>query len=267
MPRPRWSHSVYRNGAPTPIGTVQSAATTVTFLDGTVSPDTDYDYTIVANDGVRDGPEPGEHHRTHAPAPVVVPTAISMLDENTNGRVDRIHVVFSAPVTCSAPCLTPGSLRSSGRDRAERRSFLRNRCLAQPHRGLGSAQHRGRSGHGRADRERERVLSNLLEPVGFAASSPSDGMAPVPIDLTSSNEGLLDNVMEPGDTFTVTFSEPIDPTSVIAANVKQARPLGPGQRRHDHRRSERRPDRPRQRHVRPARRRDDRLPGLDADLA
>jgi hypothetical protein len=46
-------------------------------------------------------------------------------------------------------------------------------------------------------------------------------MAPIPVDLTSANNGLLDNVMEPGDTFTVTFSEPIDPGSVIAANVKQ----------------------------------------------
>jgi len=72
------------------------------------------------------------------------------------------------------------------------------------------------------------VLSSLLDPVGFAATSPSDDMAPVPIDLASTNEGLFDNIMEPGDTFTVTFSEPIDPTSIIAANVKQLDPSGPG---------------------------------------
>lgn len=223
-------YSVYRNGGATPIGTVQSAATTVTFLDAAVSPDTDYDYTIVANDGVQDGPPSLASNTVHTPpAPVVVPTAISMLDQNTNGRVDRIHVVFSAPVTCSAPCLTPwvltdlpvGTVLSdvelSGSD-----------VWLNLTEGWGPRSTAVGAATVALTASTNGVLSSLLDPVGFAATSPSDDMAPVPIDLASTNEGLFDNIMEPGDTFTVTFSEPIDPTSIIAANVKQLDPSGPG---------------------------------------
>ncbi|HEX2704947.1 MAG TPA: hypothetical protein VHM65_04250 [Candidatus Lustribacter sp.] len=46
--------------------------------------------------------------------------------------------------------------------------------------------------------------------------------------MTSANIGSALRVMEVGDTFTVTFSEPLNPRVVLAANAKQTDPSGPG---------------------------------------
>ncbi len=53
----------------------------------------------------------------------------------------------------------------------------------------------------------------------FAASAPADGARPVPVSLTSTNNGVTAGLMEAGDVFAVTFSEaiasPVGPTTTI----------------------------------------------------
>ena len=65
-----------------------------------------------------------------------------------------------------------------------------------------------------------RDASNSSRQSRFPATAPADKAGPVPTLLATTN-GAHDNVMEDGDTFTVTFSEPLDPNSVHADNVKE----------------------------------------------
>src|SRR5207253_889336 len=62
----------------------------------------------------------------------------------------------------------------------------------------------------------------------FAASSPADGAKPVPVGVTSTNNGLVAGLMEAGDTFAVTFSENIASAVGPGAGVTETDPSGAG---------------------------------------
>src|SRR6185312_1357818 len=153
-------------------------------------------------------------------------TTMSMLDNNTNGKVDQVELVFDRPVSCTAPCTSVWTLAN---------------VPSNGH--LGTVSVSGQTvdlnineGSQAADTavgaftvalasSANGVVDSGNHPAHFGATAPDDKAAPVPTDITSTN-GATDNVMEPGDTFTATFSEPIDPSSVHAANVKETDPVG-----------------------------------------
>ena len=62
----------------------------------------------------------------------------------------------------------------------------------------------------------------------FAATSPSDGAKPVPVSVTSVNNGIVAGVMEAGDTVTVTFSETIATAAGPGTTITETDPTGSG---------------------------------------
>jgi hypothetical protein len=62
----------------------------------------------------------------------------------------------------------------------------------------------------------------------FAATAPADAAKPVPVAVTSTNNGATAGLIEPGDTFAVTFSEPIATAVGPATTITEADPTGSG---------------------------------------
>ncbi len=224
------NYSVYRNGGYDPIGTVTTSANPVTFRDDTLDPGTEATYTVVADDGTQPGPAslPSD--------PVTTPTAsattmqsVRLLDIDADGRTDQLDVTFSDPVTCTAPCTTPWQLAGLPNGTNLTGVTLEG-DVAHLHLSEGFGTRSTEVGSATI------ALTDLgggvrgpdTTAVTFAAQPPTDGMGPIPIDLASANEATTAGLMEVGDTFTVTFSEPIDPDSVLPANVKLLDPSGIG---------------------------------------
>ena len=224
------NYSVYRNGGYDPIGTLTSSADPVTFRDDTLDPGTEATYTVIADDGTQAGPA------SPASDPVTTPSgsatsmqSIRLLDLDEDGRTDQLDVTFNDPVTCTAPCTAPWQLAGlpSGTHLTEVTidGEVAHLLLAE---GFGPRSTEVGSATIALTDLGDGVLGLDSTPVTFAAQAPDDGMGPIPIDLASSNEASTAGLLELGDTFTVTFSEPIDPDSVLPANVKLLDPSGVG---------------------------------------
>ena len=166
--------------------------------------------------------QPGERPLDPADPGFPVLTSMVMQDVNTDGKVDRVVATFSEPVTCTAPCLTPVDPGQRALGRAPLAVTAAGTTCHADHR-----SRRRRPGH------RSRARSPSHSPRRPTASSAATGASRTsrrphpptapgrcPTDITSTN-GPTPNVMEPGDTFTATFSEPIDPASVHQGNVKE----------------------------------------------
>ena len=111
-------------------------------------------------------PETSPRSRPSGPSdgakPILV--TLTMLDNNTNGKVDRVTAVFSetlAASTATAPWTlanTPSGARSERRGRHDDRN-------ADAHRGCGRGEHRRRQLHGRAGYECHRDPRRRRQPV------------------------------------------------------------------------------------------------------
>jgi hypothetical protein len=143
--------------------------------------------------------------------------------------VDQVVVTFSENVTCAAPCLSPwtlanvpsgGALQSVSTSAGQVTLNLQE-GYAPPDTSVGAFT------VALANDPVNGVVGGGGTAARFAATAPADAAAPVPVSM-SSTPGTTPGVMEDGDTFTVTFSEPVDPSSVIAANVKELDQNGAG---------------------------------------
>ncbi len=225
-------YRVYRDDRPAPVGQVSApTGDPVAFTDTGLVPGTTHTYYVVADDGTNFSEPSGTSDPImvqEAPVPVLV--ALTALDGDTDGLVDTVAAQFSDPVSCSAACTAPwtltgfptGTTLSAVSVYGDTATLTLTEGTAAPKTDVGSAMVTlAASADG--------VLGGVNnDPVSFPATKPADGMAPVPVSMTSSNGGALAGVMEAGDTFAVTFSEPINPASVIAANVKQYDQVGAG---------------------------------------
>jgi hypothetical protein len=225
-------YRIYRDDRPAPVGQISApTGDPVAFTDTGLVPGTTHTYFVVADDGTNFS----EASATSDPitvqeAPVPVLVALTALDEDTDGLVDTVTAQFSDPVSCSGSCTSPWTLTGFPTDTTvaavsvtgDTATLTLNEGTDAPKTDVGSAMVTLTAAV-------DGVLGGVNnDPVSFPATKPADGMAPVPVSMSSSNGGAQVGVMEAGDTFSVTFSEPINPASVIAANVKQYDQAGAG---------------------------------------
>jgi hypothetical protein len=223
-------YQVFRDGGSIPVGEVTSASTgTVGFADTGLDPGSTHTWRVRAFDGSNLSGLSGVSNPVTLDDPgYPVLTGLVMRDLDADGLVDRVVADFSADITCAAPCLASWTLANVPSAGALRSVTVAGR----------SAVLDLDEGSGPRDTAvggfRISLAPNGTGPVDVAGraarfdpSAPTDQAGPVPTDITST-DGAVDNVMEPGDTFTATFSEPINPASVQAANTKEFDQAGAG---------------------------------------
>lgn len=223
-------YSVFRDGGSTAVGQVTSSSSgSVTFNDSGMLPGSTHTWRIRASDGSNtSGLSASSNSVTLGDPGYAVLTQLAMFDGDANGKVDRVVATFSGNVSCAAPCLSPwtfakvpsgGTLQSvstSGRDVTLR---LKEGSGAPSTAPGGFTVSLAAAANG--------VVDSSSRQSRFGSTTPDDKAGPVPTDIAST-KGAKANVMEPGDTFTATFSEPIAPASVNAANVKEYDQNGAG---------------------------------------
>ncbi|MGH2595725.1 MAG: hypothetical protein ACRDH7_07155 [Actinomycetota bacterium] len=223
-------YNVYRDGGSVPIGTITSnSSTTVGYHDDGLSPGSTHTYAVDASDGVNtSAPSPSSGPITvQAPdSPVLI--SLRMFDGNQNGKVDQVVASFSEPVSCTVPCLTPWTLQnvpSGGNLLAV--SVAGSQATLTLAEGAGAAD----TSIGAFRVTLAAALGGIVDtdgnPAGFAATAPADLAGPVPVSITDTN-GSVDGQMQAGDTLRVTFSEALDPASLLQANIKETDPTGVG---------------------------------------
>lgn len=226
------TYSLYRDGGGTPIGIVTSTVPgqPVRFVDTDLPMGTPHTYAARASDGIQSGPM----SQTSAPistdfaaAPVL--ESLAAFDRDTDGHLDRVTVTFSHDVFCGSPCLSPwsftglpaGTSLSSVSVEGRRVQLDLDEGGGAPSTAVGNLKVALSSANGG-------VEDAQGDNAGFGQTPVADRMGPVPVAITSSDVGGHPGLMEAGDTMQVTFSEPIDPDTVFAANVKQFDPPGDG---------------------------------------
>ena len=217
-------YNIYRDGGVSPVGQVTSASTaTVSFNDIGMAPGSTHTWTVQASDGTNLSPmSPVSDPVTLTNLGYPALTGLAMYDRDTDGRVDQVQATFSEDVDCADPCLSPWTLAnipSGGTLQSVSVSGLTvTLTLAE---GAGAPDTSvGGFTLALAPDSVGGVVGGGGTAARFAATAPADQAAPVPVSLAST-PGSQPGVMEDNDTFTVGFSEPIDPLSVHAANVKE----------------------------------------------
>jgi hypothetical protein len=164
-----------------------------------------------------------------APADKATPVLVTltMLDNNTNGKVDRITATFSetlASTTDAAPW-TLANVPSSGTKSTLSTSAAIATLLITE--GAGAAD----TSVGALTVTLTASATGIRDAAGnqssFAATAPSDGAAPVPVTVTDTN-GVTNGKMESGDTLVVTFSEPIASAITSPMTITETDPSGGG---------------------------------------
>jgi hypothetical protein len=155
--------------------------------------------------------------------------SLVMQDVNTNGKVDRVLATFSETLAAYSAGTAPwtlanvpsgGSLTSVSVSAAVATLTIAEGAGA-PDTAVGSfTVALSTSATGIRD-----AAGNLSS---FAATSPTDGARPVPIAVTSTNNGLTAGLMEAGDILQVTFSETLAALGSAATTVTESDPTGGG---------------------------------------
>jgi hypothetical protein len=142
----------------------------------------------------------------------VAPTllTLTMQDNNTNGKVDRALATFSEALSAYSAGTTPWTLTnvpSGGSLSSVTRSGATATLTISEGAGIRDAAGNQSS---------------------FTATTPNDNAKPVPVSVTSANNGLTAGLMEVGDTFLVTFSEPIATPVGPSTTITETDPSGAG---------------------------------------
>ena len=231
---PSITYLVYRDTLPNPVGQVTSSSTTtVSFTDTGLTPESVHTYTIIATDGqLASSPsDPSDPITVLAGADSAPPQlqTIEMLDVDTDGKVDRVEVTFDEALAAYTAGTAPWTLANvpSGGTLA---SVSVNGSVATLTitEGAGAANTAvgtftvALATNANGIRDANGNLSS------FGALAPADGAAPVPIN-TSRIGGTTSGLIEAGDTFTATFSEPIAAASVPGTTtISESDPSGGG---------------------------------------
>ncbi len=180
--------------------------------------------------GIRDPAGNQSSFGSTAPTDQAAPVLVSLLmqDANTNGRVDRALAGFSEALAAYSAGSGPWTLAGvpSG-------GSLGSVAVA------GSSATLTSEGAGPLDTAVGSFTialasspAGVRDPAGnqaaFAATTPTDGAKPVPVSVTSANNGATAGLIEAGDTFTVTFSETIATAVGPSAPITETDPSGAG---------------------------------------
>ncbi len=153
----------------------------------------------------------------------------TLLDATGNGKVDRVTVTWTETLTTYTAGVTPWTLAhvpSGGTlTPASVSSATATLTITE---GAGAAD----TAVGSMTVALATSATGIRDAAGnlasFAAVAPVDGARPVPIAMGGTN-GTIDGRIEPGDTVTITFSEPLATESVpTSTTVTLADPAGTG---------------------------------------
>ncbi len=181
--------------------------------------------------GIRDSAGNLSSYTSTAPTDRAAPALVtlSLLDNNGNGKVDRVTALFSETLQTYTAATTPWTLTNvpSG-------GTLSTVALSSATLTLTLTE-----GAGIADTlvgtMTVAMAANALgarDAIGnlgtFAATTPLDKAKPAAATITDTN-GTLDGKAEPGDTIVITFSEPLAPASAPSSTtVTLTDPVGTG---------------------------------------
>ena len=160
-----------------------------------------------------------------APAPVTM----VMLDPNTNGRVNRVTITWSeslAATTTNRTIWTLANVPSGGTLSSVSASGTTGTLTITE--GAGALD----TGVGAFTIALAPAANGPRDAAGnrstFAARAPTDGARPLPVSVSDTN-GATDGRVQPGDTLSVLFSEPMDTSSIPATTtVTLTDPAGAG---------------------------------------
>ncbi len=228
---------------------VSGAQATLTLIEGTGAATTavgSFRVTLTSNPaGIRDASGNLASYAATAPTDRAAPALVtlSLLDNNGNGKVDRVTALFSETLQAYTAGTAPWTLTNvpSGGTvaSAARASATITLTLTE---GAGAANTSvgamtvAMAANAAGARD---ALGNLGS---FTATTPLDRAKPAAVTITDTN-GSTDGRVQPGDTVVITFSEPLAPASVPSFhNGHPDRPDGRRQRHpHDGRCEQRRP--------------------------
>ncbi len=222
------NYQVYRDGLPVAVIT-SGSQDTVSFVDSQLTAGSTHTWQVRAwDDSNASALSPVSEPFTLPDQGAAVPTKIELRDADSNGRVDRLDVTFSADISCTQPCLAPWALAEvpSGGTLASVSTAGRVATLNLSE-GPGTPDTAVGGLNVELGADPAGIVDSQGRISGFAPSTPLDRAAPVPVDVATTG-GATPAVMEPGDTFTASFSEALDPATVLAANVKELDPAGSG---------------------------------------
>ena len=155
--------------------------------------------------------------------------SLSMRDVNTNGKVDRVLATFSESLAAYSAGTAPwtlanvpsgGSLSSVSVSGA-----VATLTIAE---GAGAADTAVGSFSVALSTSATGIRDAAGNLASFAATSPADGARPVPIAVTSTNNGTTAGLMEAGDILQVTFSETLAALGSAVTTVTESDPTGSG---------------------------------------
>ncbi len=231
---PSLDYEVYRDSLPGPIAVVTSSSTTtVNYTDTGLSPLSMHTYQIRATDGqlfssFSDVSDPiTVQNGADGAAPNL--TGLSMLDQDHDGRIDRVVATFSETLAAYTAGNAPWTLTNvpSGGTLASV-SVAGTQATLTITEGAGAQNTAVGSFRIALAANPNGIRDAAGNQTSFAAIAPSDDAAPVPINLAR-KAGSGNGLMQPGDQLKITFSEPIRPASVPnTVTVTESDPSGAG---------------------------------------
>ena len=230
-----WSLAAAPSGATINTVTVTGSSATLALNQGASAATTavgSFKITLTANAaGIRDAAANLASYASTAPTDRAAPAllTLSLLDNNGNGKVDRVTAVFSETLSAYTAATTPWTLANvpSAGTLASVTVSSATATLVMTE-GAGAADTTvgtmtvamATNALGVRD-----ALGNLAT---FSARTPLDKAKPAAVTITDTN-GTLDGRIEPNDTLIITFSEPLAPATIPASTtVTITDPVGAG---------------------------------------
>ena len=232
---PTLTYLVYRDALPNPVGQVVSSSnTTVSFTDNGLTPESVHTYMVVATDGAlasspSDASDPITVLAGADSAPPQLQT-IEMRDNDSDGKVDRVVVTFDEALAAYTAGTAPWTLTNvpsagtlSGVTVAGNQATL---AITEGPNAANTAVGTFRVALATNANGVRDANGNMSS---FASVAPADEAAPVPVN-TSRTPGTTSGLLEAsGDSFSVTFSEPINPGTIPGTTtISESDPAGAG---------------------------------------
>ena len=235
-PNTVWSLASAPSGATIDTVTVSGATATLILSQGTAAATTavgSFRVTLAQNAaGIRDAAGNLASYASIAPTDRAAPALVtlSLLDNNGNGKVDRVTAVFSETLSTYSAANTPWTLLNvpSGGTISTVSAATATVTIVMVE-GAGTAD----TTIGTMTVAMATNAAGVRDATGnlgsFAARTPLDKAKPAAVTVTDTN-GATDGRIEPGDTVSITFSEPLAPTSVPSplTTITMADPTGTG---------------------------------------
>ena len=227
-----WTLTAVPSGGTLASVSTSGATATLVIAEGAGAPNTavgSFRVVLAASaTGIRDAASNLSSLASTAPVDQATPILVSLLMQDTtaNGKVDRVLATFSESLAAYSAGTAPwtlanvpsGGTLASVSVSAAVATLVITEGAGAPDTAVGSfTVALATSATGIRD-----AAGNLSS---FAASSPADGAKPVPVSVTSVNNGVTAGLMEVGDTVTVTFSEMIASAVGPGAAITETDPI------------------------------------------